>query len=302
MARPSPSTDRSTRVLSFLAQHSDQRFTLSEISRHLELNKATCHAMLNTLTEAGFLLRYPLDKGYALGPALVTIGQAASEVQARIVDFAQPQMTELSNRFGVQCGASIMSGDTLTYVAVVGKPRPFGPSMTVGESVPCIPPLGGIQVAWSDEARINAWLDRGRVRGARRKALREALDGIKHRGYSLGLARDARTQLSRTLADESVFAGNSTAVREVITELIENLNESAYFVQEVRADERYNIGHVAAPVFGPAGEMLFALTLLGWTEAMSGREVTTIAKTLLRASQEVTSSIHGIVPEKVGQV
>jgi DNA-binding IclR family transcriptional regulator len=280
----------------FLSQHPDQRFTLSEIARHLSLNKATCHAMLSALTEAGFLLRYPLDKGYALGPALVAIGRAASEVQVRIMDFARPQMTELSNRFGVPCGASIVSGQTLVYVSVVGKPRPFGPTMTVGESVPCIPPLGAIQLAWSDEARIGAWLDRGHETGARRQALREALEGIRRRGYSLAVARDARTQLTRALADGSL-AGDNT--RQVIADLLQELGQSAYFLDEIRAEDRYNIGHIAAPVFGPSGELQFALTLLGWTEPMPGYEVSAIARDLVRACKDVTRSIHGQAPDQI---
>ena len=71
MARPAPGADRVVRVLDFLAAHPDDRFTLSELARRLELNKATAHALLVTLTDSGYLLRHPTDMTYSLGPALI---------------------------------------------------------------------------------------------------------------------------------------------------------------------------------------------------------------------------------------
>src|SRR5207244_378633 len=49
VARPAPGADRVVRVLDFLAAHPDEPFTLSELARRLELNKATAHALLVTL-------------------------------------------------------------------------------------------------------------------------------------------------------------------------------------------------------------------------------------------------------------
>ena len=57
--RPAPGAERVVAVLNFLAAHPDESFTLSELSRRLDLNKATCHALLMTLTQAGYLLRHP---------------------------------------------------------------------------------------------------------------------------------------------------------------------------------------------------------------------------------------------------
>src|SRR5205807_5671765 len=55
--RPAPGAERVVAVLNFLTAHPDESFTLSELARRLDLNKATCHALLMTLTDAGYLLR-----------------------------------------------------------------------------------------------------------------------------------------------------------------------------------------------------------------------------------------------------
>ena len=68
--RPAPGVERVVAVLNFLAAHPDESFTLSELARRLDLNKATCHALLMPLTQAGYLLRHPTRMNYTLGPAL----------------------------------------------------------------------------------------------------------------------------------------------------------------------------------------------------------------------------------------
>ena len=45
MARRAPAVERSIAVLNYLAARPDDRFTLSEIARATDLNKATLHAI-----------------------------------------------------------------------------------------------------------------------------------------------------------------------------------------------------------------------------------------------------------------
>ena len=54
MPRRAPAVERVIAVLNLLAAHPGQPYTLSDIARDLELNKATLHAILWALTQAGF--------------------------------------------------------------------------------------------------------------------------------------------------------------------------------------------------------------------------------------------------------
>src|SRR4029450_12633950 len=64
MARPAPGADRSVAVLELLANHPEERFTLSEGARRCDLNKATAHALLSALADHGVLLRHPAAQRY----------------------------------------------------------------------------------------------------------------------------------------------------------------------------------------------------------------------------------------------
>ena len=53
MARPAPAVDRAVEILDFLADNPRDAFSLSELARRLDLNKASAHAILNALTDRG---------------------------------------------------------------------------------------------------------------------------------------------------------------------------------------------------------------------------------------------------------
>ena len=105
MARPAPGADRSVAVLELLADHPDERFTLSEVARRCGLNKATAHALLSALTAHGILLRHPEEKRYSLGPRLIAIGDAAHRGYSAI-DFAPYVLGRLAADTGLQATAA----------------------------------------------------------------------------------------------------------------------------------------------------------------------------------------------------
>ena len=73
MARPGLAASRGVDIIEFLSFFPDRGFTLSEIVRATEINVASCYAILNRLTDRGFLIRDPDQKTYTLGPSLIAI-------------------------------------------------------------------------------------------------------------------------------------------------------------------------------------------------------------------------------------
>src|SRR3954453_392414 len=120
MARPAPATDRAVAVLDFLAQHPDERFSLSELCRQTGISKGTAHGQVAALLDAGYLLRHPADKRLSLGPALVALGAAAAARQYEAVDDARPEMRALAAELGVQCVASAAFGGDMVLLARTG--------------------------------------------------------------------------------------------------------------------------------------------------------------------------------------
>jgi DNA-binding IclR family transcriptional regulator len=68
MVRPAPATVRTIATLNFFAAHPGDVFTLSELSAALGVNMASLLAILQGLTDAGYVVRHARHKTYALGP------------------------------------------------------------------------------------------------------------------------------------------------------------------------------------------------------------------------------------------
>ena len=286
MARRAPAVERAAAVLNLLAAHPQQRYTLSEIARDLKLNKATLHAILGALTDEGYLVRDPAAKSYALGPALVALGNSAVSTYPA-AECAVPEMRALTAELGLDCVASAAISDEIVILARAGVPRPFGVYIQAGQRLPLAPPLGAVFVAWSDEATIENWL--GRLSTPPKKAtadhFRRAVRSVRTRGYSVGLEGSRRPRRARTAT-----AGGS------LEEEIRGVQLEEYALIDIEPKEPYFVNHIGAPAFGPDGEVAIALFLIGFTGTVSGAEVERDANRLLQAAGRVTKEIHGRAP------
>jgi DNA-binding IclR family transcriptional regulator len=292
MARPAPGVERTVSVLGFLAAHPGESFSLSELARRLDLNKATCHALLTTLTDAAYLLRHPTQLTYTLGPALIAIGQAA-EGQFEAVDFARVEMRALSDELGLECLATAAVADEMVIVARTGNPRVLGTSPPTGQRLPIAPPLGTVFMAWASTAEIDAWLQRGTGDEIPRYHL--ALLAVRQRGYAVGLEADPRAALGRALAQLAGVA-RPARVRGVVEQLIDELGHDEYILTELDQAATYMVNHLVAPVFGADGGVVLALSLFGFGRSLSGEDVEDYGQRLLQATAAVTKSIHGREP------
>ena len=287
MARPAPAIDRTVAVLNHMAAHPTRQFTLSELARDLDLNKATAHGMLNTLASAGYLIRDPEAKTYALGPALIALGNAAlsSTPAARL---AEPHMTALSLEFDLECVASAAIADEIVILARAGTPRPLGINVEPGQRLPLAPPLGTVFVAWSGPEAIDRWLshvdpDQNEVDLER---YREALGTVRERGYSVALGGEGQQKLVKALQQ----AGHSPR----------SSRGEEYALVELAGSTRYRINHIGAPVFGTQGEVALALFLIGFRGQIAAEEVPRYAERLRDAAEAVTAALRGRAPVATG--
>jgi DNA-binding IclR family transcriptional regulator len=285
MARRAPAVERSIAVLNYLASRPDDRFTLSEIARATDLNKATLHAILGALTESGFVLREEERKTYGLGPALVALGGAAVEANPA-VQLAIPHMEGLSNELGLDCVASTAIEEQIVILARTSSRRPFGIMVEPGQRLPMSPPLGTVFVAWSQQEVIDRWL--AKVGPSATKAdiqrYRQAVDTVRARGYSLGLGgdpvpKDQRPAKVRTLED------NVRSIRVDEYALIELDNSAAY-----------QLNHIGSPIFDNNGRVTLALFLIGFKGDIGAGEVPRYAERLRYACAAITEKIGGREP------
>jgi DNA-binding IclR family transcriptional regulator len=293
MPRRSPAVERSIAVLNLLAAHPGERYTLSEIARDLRLNKATLHAILWALTEAGYLVRDPEAKTYGLGPALVALGNAAGSTFSA-AEVARPEMEALAAELELDCLASTVIHGEIVILARAGTPRPFGIAVQPGQRLPLIPPLGAVFVAWSGPEEIEAWLGRlGPISDETRRRFRRAIEAVRERGYSVGLEGDA--QLLQALREHG--AGGPT-----VEEAVQGLRREEYALIDLDRRAAYRLNHIGAPVFGPDERAALGMFLIGFQGRVPGREVERYGRRLTEAAATVTQAIHGRPAEELATV
>ncbi len=295
MSRPAPGVERAVLILNFLAAHPGEEFSLSELARRLELSKATCHAVLTTLTAAGYLIRHPTRAVYRLGPALIALGSAAEQGFAA-VDFAREEMRSLADRLQLECLATAAVGEEIVVLARAGVEAPLGVSVRLGQRLPLVPPLGTVFLAWSPPADIDAWLLRVGA-GATDRQLdryRAAVAAVRRRGFAVALDPQARIRLGAVLAE---LAEAPQRAGRRAQELVAGLAAEEYALVELEGARTYRVNHIAAPVFGPDGGVVLALTLVGLPPQLEPADVPHYALDLCRSAALVTKAIHGRPPD-----
>lgn len=277
MARPAPAVDRAVEILDFLADNPRDAFSLSELARRLDINKATAHAVLNALTDRGYLLRHPVRKDYRLGPRLIAVGEAA-RAQYPVVEFARDELRRLSQDLGTECVASAAVGDEMVIVDRAGPVRPIGLTVAVGYRFPLVPPMGTVFMAWSSPEAIDEWLRRvgPDVTEAELDRYRLALGAVRERGYSAGLDADGSRSLAEALAGD--------------------IDGDEYQLIEMGRAEEYRVTTIGAPVFDAEGDVALGVFILGFRDALTAEQVPDVAERLMKATGAITESIHGRGP------
>jgi DNA-binding IclR family transcriptional regulator len=287
MARSALSASRAVAVLNFLAAHPDEVFTLSELSDRLGINLASTHAVLGALTEAGYVVRQPQRRTFALGPAVVALGTAALERHTAI-DLARDAAKELAAELGLEVAVTAPAGGEIVFLAHAGDRQARGLPVYVGQRVPLAPPLGSVFVAWGDAER---WLAHTQDPGP----LLAVLSGVRARGYAIALEADTRRGLGATLEH---FADRPADrhLQDVIARLVDDLGHQRYNVEHLDPGASYDLSMIAAPIFGATGEVVLALSLIGFPARVPGERVAAYGERVRDAGIVLTKQTAGRLP------
>ncbi len=181
--------ERAAQVLLALASGTP-RLGVSEISELVDIPKPTVHTMLRTLERQGLVEQEVEGGKYALGPAVLQLGNAyldGSELRARSASWAD----RLARQTGEAVWVGVLSGHHVVVVNHALRPDDLVQILEVGAAVPwhaCA--LGHAIAASIGEDAQKALLSgptpalTGRtVTGP--EALRRALTAVRQRGYAV---------------------------------------------------------------------------------------------------------------------
>jgi DNA-binding IclR family transcriptional regulator len=283
-------------VLKFLAAHPTDAFTLAEIARHVGLSNGSAHRLLTTMANGQFLSRNEKHRTYSLGIALVAIGQAAIE-KHRGIEIARREVARLARELNVQCSANaVVDGDILVLVKEGTAQSHLGLTR-VGERRPLVPPVGLCHVAWGGDATIRDYLGKadGFLGEEACDRLLAALPLIRTRGFAIaangessGRSRQAMTSPADQVRDAAYWG----RVFQLIGQLTANE------IQLVELDEAppTGVSYMAAPIFSPAGDVLYQLVVTGMPTDLGVREIQNFAERLCATAAAITGDIHGRPP------
>src|SRR3989440_2931987 len=181
--------ERAAQILVSLAAGSS-RLGVSEISELVDIPKPRVHTMLRTLERHGLVEQEVEGGKYALGPAVLQLGNAyldGSELRARSAAWADP----LARQTGESVWVGVLSGHNVVVVHHAFRPDDLVQILEVGAAVPwhaCA--LGHAIVACLNDDRQKRLLSGPAERLTGRtvtdpETLRQVLETVRERGYAV---------------------------------------------------------------------------------------------------------------------
>ena len=125
---------RAVNMLKIISEGTNQ---LSAISRKLQLGNGTIHRILKTLEETGLVKQDPVNRGYFLGPLVISLSASFSTAHSflfncsreeliRLRDFSR-ETVNLQVRMGLQriCLEEFESQEEIKYISGTGSVQPI---------------------------------------------------------------------------------------------------------------------------------------------------------------------------------
>ncbi len=216
----------------------------------------------------------------------------------RIVDQARTEMGAAANELNAEICASIVIGDQLVLIgSSVANSLGTAPHIRLGQRMPFAPPLALPLIAWKDDAAIDTWVASAGP-GIDSTLVRNAVDRVRSRGWSLVLRSDEQVRFERAVAALPL----RNATREQTDELMAaagSLVLDGYEPAELEGNQQYHVRVISAPVFDEAGDVVLLLSVYQLPRLLSGDDVKRYLDRLMHAAAQVTATIGGTAPATI---
>lgn len=293
-------TARALSILDLLMANPYQSFGLTDMTRKLNLNKATCHAILTTMSNYGFLVQDPKSKAYRLGPSIVAAGHSAF-AQFPVLEYARPELEALTAELGMGCGAIGRTNRHIVLLAHYKAPAPFDSPFQTGLRLPNIAPLGTCFIAWSPAKQLQEWLtqaheSQGGYSEKLDQALRISVIGVNARGYEVTLKTKAEEILTSQIAQLNED-WNLDTLERFTAEYQQTLCKERYHLDRLDPKATYSVCNISVPIFGYNQHPDLSFTVGSIHRDLRGSEIEHIAEQLKEASVRVTKAAYNSGPK-----
>lgn len=301
MALFSQPTARALAILDLLMANPHQAFGLTEMTRRLSLNKATCHAILTTMANYGFLVQHPKTKAYRLGPSIIAAGNAAF-AQFPVLEYARPELENLENELDIGFAVTGRSKTHMVLLALYGSASSLIDHFQLGLRLPNTAPIAACFTAWSPAKNLEAWLTRAHdARGGYDEKLdqrlRMSVISIRARGYEVTLQTRAEAALHEDLR-KIQNAWNLKDLEAITEKYQHDLCDEYVHLDRIDPRARYEVSTINVPVFAYKQLPALCFSAGSFKQPLSGEEIETIAGRMLAAAERVTQMARSrVAPE-----
>ncbi len=151
-------------------------------------------------------------------------------------------------------------------------------------------------MAWAPAADVEAWLARTPDGSAEAVArCRDALELVRRRGYAVTAGSDAQRMLGDRAFRLTDDPGRAE-LRDDVAELLAALAREDYPVVDLADDQLFDVGMVAAPVFGPEGSVIAAVSAYGFPMGLPAETVMAAGRTVRETAALATRRANGRPP------
>jgi DNA-binding IclR family transcriptional regulator len=296
MQRQSPPTDRVVQVLELLSSQPRDGLPLSDLARRLHLSKSTALGILGSLTRAGYLQRAEDTKTYTLGPALIGLGRAASEVFSSLT-FARPEMRNLNAELGYAASLATLVDDKIVLLDRTGPFGPFDQVIKVGQRYPYTPPSGCVAGVWLDDEGIDQWLaeyPEVSMEGSL-PHLRALVDSARKLGYLVERMNNVSIGALTVLAGLDSHNVPAAAI-DAIQNMVSQITDRHYLARDLRRGRYFEVTFVTAPSYDADGRPDVLISVLLFRDDVTYEELTRYGEAVRAAAARVTAQSGGRDP------
>ena len=292
MALFSQPTARALAILDLLMANPDQAFGLTEMTRRLNLNKATCHAILTTMANYGFLVQHPKTKAYRLGPSIIAAGNAAF-AQFPVLEYARPELESLTNDLDIGFAVTGRSKQHMVLLALYGQATDLINSFQLGLRLPNNAPVAACFTAFSPAKHLEAWLtraheSRGEYNEKLDQKLRVSVIGIRARGYEVTLKTKAEAELTRELS-RIHNSWSLTELEDAANKYQHDLCDEYFHLDRIDPKARYDVSTISVPVFVENKLPVVCFVAGSFKQPVTGAEIENIAARMKESADRVTA-------------
>ncbi len=282
-------------ILELLAARPGHPVTSSELAREVDITRTTCHSLLMTLADAGYLVRDPNAKTYTLGPALIALGQAAQRSFPSIRS-SRGELERLHRRTGMPCTATAVVGGDIVVIDGAGEDDDAVAARR-GRRTPLAAPFGALHVAWSSREDVATWIETTveELTEQRREEYGTLLAALRRQRYAVSPLDEAGVRLRGELVE---LAGDvpSDELRTMALALASALRSRDYLPDELAPGRQLGVDTIAAPVFHAGARPDFTVAINVRRHQMPTEDVAALASDLLDATRRMTRLVGGGEP------